>query len=81
MGWADPTNWVGLSPKGLGRSRPNSSLCFFGSGPDPAQTSGLGQNRPSLEKEGGELFPPRPSSCMQNEYIVLHAGGDEDEDE
>ena len=37
-GWAGPANWVGLSPKGLGRSRPNSSLCFFRSRPDVAQT-------------------------------------------
>jgi len=68
--------WAGLSPKGLGRSRPNSPLCFCWSGPDPTQTSGLGQNRPDLEKKNrGGLFPPsHPPACRT--VFVLHVGGD-----
>jgi len=49
----------------LGRSRPNSYLCFFG----------LGQNQPGPKKKqnGGELFSPsHPPACRTN--IVLHAG-------
>jgi hypothetical protein len=73
--------WAGLSPKGLGRSRPNSPLCFCWSGPDPTQTSGLGQNRPDLEKKNrGGLFPPsHPPACRT--VFVLHVGGDKAKNE
>jgi len=50
-GWADPTNWAGPSPKGLGRSRPNK-VFYFLSGPDLAQTAGMGQNQSGPQTQG-----------------------------
>jgi len=49
LGWAGPTNWAGLSPKkgwaDLGPSGIWANLGPTKSGPDLAQTAGLGQSQ------------------------------------
>ena len=70
--WAGPDlaqkGWADLSP---------IVLSVFWSGPDPSQTSGLGQHQPDLKRNktgGGDYFPPPIlmhaelySFCMQEE--------------
>jgi len=76
--WAGPDlaqkGWADLSP---------IVLSVFWSGPDPSQTSGLGQHQPDLKRNktgGGGLFSPsHPHACRT--IFVPHAGGDEAEDE
>jgi hypothetical protein len=66
--WAGPTQLTGLdlAQKGWVDLGPIVLSASLGSGPDLAQTSGLGQNRPGLESKNGEgnYFPPP---------ILLHA--------
>ena len=70
LGWAGPANWAGLSPKGLGWSRPNSSLCFFGLGRTRSRHHGWARTSLAQKKtkRGGGIIFPLPSSCMKNEY-------------
>jgi len=74
VGWAGPTNWAGLSPKGLGRSRPNAPLYFYGLGWTWPRHQGWARTDLAQKREGGTYFPPPIllhakwySFCMQEE--------------